>query len=274
MFDVPLAEKCTERFSVELPTANEPWDVGLIVGPSGSGKSTVARECFGDILARAADWPADRAVVDCFGDLAACGKSSSSSPPWVSVHPPSWVKPYQVLSTGQRFRCDLARALGSELSGAMRESEAWQSTLATAPSAGSTRAYSRLRRIHQRRGSHGRQGLFDGDCQGDSAREHSVPVRGGDLSLRCGRVARGGLGVGHGHGSARTEAASAATYRTGNLSLPVGCLAIVCATSLSERQTRTGCPLLPGPLERRAGHVLCNAADDRPENIIAASRGS
>lgn len=111
MFDVPLEEKCSERFAVELPARDEPWDVGLIVGPSGSGKSTVARECFGDVLAGAADWPTDKAVVDCFDGLpmrhvvelfTAVGFSS----------PPSWVKPYQVLSTGQRFRCDLARALG------------------------------------------------------------------------------------------------------------------------------------------------------------------
>jgi GNAT superfamily N-acetyltransferase len=49
-------------------------------------------------------------VVDCFGDrpikeivgvLTAVGFSS----------PPSWIKPYQVLSGGEQFRCDLARAL-------------------------------------------------------------------------------------------------------------------------------------------------------------------
>lgn len=112
MFDVPLAAKCTERFKIELPTLEEDWQVGLIVGPSGSGKSTVARHCYGDVLYTAADWPADRAVVDCFGDVplrqvvelfTAVGFSS----------PPSWVKPYQVLSCGERFRCDLAKALGT-----------------------------------------------------------------------------------------------------------------------------------------------------------------
>lgn len=112
MFDVPLAEKCSERFKVELPDREEAWQVGLIVGPSGSGKSTVAAEVFGDVLYTGADWPADRAVVDCFGAvplrqvvelLTAVGFSS----------PPSWVKPYQVLSCGERFRCDLARALSN-----------------------------------------------------------------------------------------------------------------------------------------------------------------
>jgi GNAT superfamily N-acetyltransferase len=146
MFDVPLLEKSSERFQVELPADGEEWSIGLIVGPSGSGKSTVARHAFRDNLYQpgmeyegaggrvqgagkadssmvsllpefciphpSAAWPADRAVIDCFGDLdvrrvvelfTAVGFGS----------PPSWVKPYQVLSCGERFRCDLAKALGA-----------------------------------------------------------------------------------------------------------------------------------------------------------------
>jgi len=110
MFDVPLVEKLRERFSVELPDENEAWRVGLIVGPSGSGKSSVARAVYKDCVWREADWPKDRAVIDGFGDLptktivrtlTAVGFSS----------PPSWVKPYHVLSNGERSRCELARAL-------------------------------------------------------------------------------------------------------------------------------------------------------------------
>ncbi len=118
IFDVPLDEKCTERFSVELPEEDEPWQVGLIVGPSGSGKSTVAKQCYGDRLYKHSPWPDDRAVIDCFGDLpvrkvvellTAVGFSS----------PPSWVKPYQALSCGEQFRCDLAKALGGASSRAL-----------------------------------------------------------------------------------------------------------------------------------------------------------
>lgn len=114
MFDVALSEKCSEHFSVELPTLDEHWEVGLIVGPSGSGKSTIAREFFGEELYGESEWPTDKAVVDCFGELpvrqvvelfTAVGFSS----------PPSWVKPYQVLSCGERFRCDLAKALSVAL---------------------------------------------------------------------------------------------------------------------------------------------------------------
>ena len=118
MFDVSLAEKLSETFHAEIPDASEPWRVGLIVGPSGSGKSTVAREIFGGSLYSGHAWPNDRAVIDCVGELptreivgmfTAVGFSS----------PPSWVKPYHVLSRGEQFRCDLVRALaqGAEQAG-------------------------------------------------------------------------------------------------------------------------------------------------------------
>lgn len=131
MFDVPLVERATEHFEVDVPGDDESWQIGLIVGPSGSGKSTIARrwsqelrdksqepELNGSSLALDSQlstldsprWPADRAVVDCFDNVPirhvvelfiAVGFGS----------PPSWVKPYHVLSNGERFRCDLARAL-------------------------------------------------------------------------------------------------------------------------------------------------------------------
>ncbi len=151
MFDVPLAAKATQRFRVGVPedllniancsgqwtvgsgqgtvnngqseNASSPihpssfiphppqeWRIGLIVGPSGSGKSTLAKKLFGKQLYRRDEWPADRAVIDGLGDLpikqitgmfTAVGFSS----------PPSWIKPYHVLSNGEQFRCDLARAL-------------------------------------------------------------------------------------------------------------------------------------------------------------------
>lgn len=119
MFDVPLPERASERFQVETPELGDSWQTGLIVGPSGSGKSTIARRLFGDRLYCRRDWPEDRAVVDCFGErpireitrlLTAVGFGS----------PPSWIKPYAVLSGGERFRCDLARALAEVESGELR----------------------------------------------------------------------------------------------------------------------------------------------------------
>ncbi len=110
MFDVPLSERLRESFQVEVPDESEPWSIGLVVGPSGSGKSTIARECFGRAVYERAEWPADRAVIDAIGDI----PSRQATRLFTAVgfsSPPSWVKPYRVLSGGERFRCDLARAL-------------------------------------------------------------------------------------------------------------------------------------------------------------------
>ena len=141
MFDVPLAAKAVERFRVGVPeellniesgqrtadrgqgivqgnavpcspsaVPSSQWQIGLIVGPSGSGKSTLAKKLFDKHLYQRDAWPADRAVIDGLGDppikqvtgmFTAVGFSS----------PPSWIKPYHVLSNGEQFRCDLARAL-------------------------------------------------------------------------------------------------------------------------------------------------------------------
>jgi GNAT superfamily N-acetyltransferase len=110
LFDVPLPARSVERFKVEVPGLDEDWTIGVIVGPSGSGKSTIAKMAFGDALYTATDWPTDRAVIDGFGDrpiktitqtLTSVGFSS----------PPAWIKPYAVLSNGEKFRCDLARGL-------------------------------------------------------------------------------------------------------------------------------------------------------------------
>ena len=97
MFDVPLAQRASQRFQVDVPqwlfeheggkdaeekSADEgdvdgtitaetdsplasplSWQIGLIVGPSGSGKSTIARALFGGRLYRPEQWPSDQAVA-------------------------------------------------------------------------------------------------------------------------------------------------------------------------------------------------------------------
>lgn len=86
------------------------WNVGLIVGRSGTGKTTIARELFGDRIINGYDWthesilddmPADATVQEICQALTSVGFAS----------PPSWMKPYSVLSNGEKMRCDLARAI-------------------------------------------------------------------------------------------------------------------------------------------------------------------
>ncbi len=110
MFDVPLAARASASFAVDVPAVEEDWTIGLIVGPSGSGKSTIARQAFGAYVTSAADWPVDRAVVDCFGELSVKRITGLLTAVGFSS-PPAWVRPYRVLSGGEQFRCNLARAL-------------------------------------------------------------------------------------------------------------------------------------------------------------------
>lgn len=111
MFELPAAATAEVRWSLDLPLEDREWQIGLIVGPSGAGKSTIARELFGEHIVDELVWPADRSVLDGFGPelgikdvtgwLSAVGFSS----------PPSWLRPFQVLSTGEKFRATMARAL-------------------------------------------------------------------------------------------------------------------------------------------------------------------
>ena len=110
MFDVPINDRNRFTASVDVPAIDDDWTIGLVVGPSGSGKSSVAREAFGDYLYQDDTWPAEKAVVDGFGDVAVKDIAKTMTAVGFSS-PPSWVKPYGVLSNGEQFRCNLARAL-------------------------------------------------------------------------------------------------------------------------------------------------------------------
>jgi GNAT superfamily N-acetyltransferase len=110
MFDVPLSKKAEQTIDFEPPPIEESWNIGCIVGPSGSGKSTIAKHLFGKQYYTAGDWQPDQAIIDGFGELPIKTITSMLTVVGFSS-PPSWIKPYSVLSNGEKFRCDLAKAL-------------------------------------------------------------------------------------------------------------------------------------------------------------------
>lgn len=111
LFDLDVQAKSSRSWRVELPEHDGEWSIGAIVGPSGSGKSRVARAAYGDALVERFDWPHDRAVVDAFPEAMSAKDITAVLSSVGFSSPPAWVLPYHVLSNGQKFRCDMARAL-------------------------------------------------------------------------------------------------------------------------------------------------------------------
>lgn len=108
MFDLE-AKPTGERWSFDFDLPNE-WNVGLIVGPSGSGKTTAAREIFGDAFVDLA-WPSDGSVIDGFPRAVSIKDVTSALSAVGFSSPPSWLRPWSVLSNGQQFRANVARLL-------------------------------------------------------------------------------------------------------------------------------------------------------------------
>ena len=96
----------TSKFKLwGIPKISDDFIIGLIVGPSGSGKSSMLDE-FGK--EEEISWNRNKAIVSHFENpevaierLSAVGLNTT----------PSWMRPYHVLSTGEKFRADLARRM-------------------------------------------------------------------------------------------------------------------------------------------------------------------
>ena len=112
MFDVPIEQKSIQTFSLDdPPPLSNDWQIGLIVGPSGSGKSTVARRLYSNQLFQGYPWPENQSVLDAFPESVPVKEIIRLFTTVGFSSPPSWIKPYSVLSNGEKFRCDLAIAL-------------------------------------------------------------------------------------------------------------------------------------------------------------------
>lgn len=107
-FDIKI-EHSNEHFTgnIELP---DEWNIGVIVGNSGTGKSTIAKELFNEELITGFEYKA-KSVIDDMpkGVLVEDITKMFYTVGFGSV--PSWLKPYHVLSNGEKMRVDLARAL-------------------------------------------------------------------------------------------------------------------------------------------------------------------
>lgn len=105
-FDVPFEEKSKVIIKNNLTVPDE-WQIGLIFGPSGCGKSTILKT-FGDI--KIPEWDNNKSIISNFYPINFDEVSHTLCSVGLSTIP-SWYRPYEVLSNGEKFRADLARTL-------------------------------------------------------------------------------------------------------------------------------------------------------------------
>lgn len=103
-------DKIVENFKGDI---NPPkgWKIGLIVGPSGTGKTTIAKELYGDYIFDEWEHDDSKSVIDEMPK----GKTMDEITRMFTIvgfgSAPSWLKPYSVLSNGEKMRVNLAHAL-------------------------------------------------------------------------------------------------------------------------------------------------------------------
>jgi len=103
---------CNFSLDADLPVDDGGWKIGLVVGPSGSGKTSIGKKMFGGgKIYDPQDWPDDKPIVDAvtpggdFNDVTAAFSAVGLG------DVPAWLRPFPVLSNGEKFRANLARLI-------------------------------------------------------------------------------------------------------------------------------------------------------------------
>jgi len=111
MFDIPITDLSEISFKGDIPIDNLKWNIGLIVGSSGSGKSQISNNIFSKDFNNSENifWDNDKSLVDNFPDEFSINEIISSLTSVGLNESKVWIKPHGALSTGQKFRADLAR---------------------------------------------------------------------------------------------------------------------------------------------------------------------
>ena len=108
MFDCPVHEKLRCEWHGAIDLDAQPWQVGLIVGPSGAGKTKLLEKIFG--APESCQWSAP-SVVDDFAKERGIQEIAGVCQAVGFNTIPAWMRPYAVLSNGEKFRVELARRL-------------------------------------------------------------------------------------------------------------------------------------------------------------------
>lgn len=107
-FDYKQNETITSLKGI-IQTPNK-WNIGCIVGSSGSGKSTIARTKLGKYYVNGFEYD-NNSVLDNMNEQCTVEEITKMFYRVGFGSVPEWFKPYSCLSTGEKMRVDVARAL-------------------------------------------------------------------------------------------------------------------------------------------------------------------
>jgi GNAT superfamily N-acetyltransferase len=99
---------CNWEHIADLPIENFEWKIGLIVGPSGSGKTSIGGQ-IAPIHDLYAGWAEDKPIVDCIAPEGDFNEVTGALSAVGLGDVPAWLRPFHVLSNGEKFRAGLAR---------------------------------------------------------------------------------------------------------------------------------------------------------------------
>lgn len=106
---------CDWQKTVDIPIEVMEWKIGLIVGASGTGKTSIGNAFPGFKMHDLYDgWANDKPIVDCI-DPDGCFNAVTGSLSAVGLGDvPAWLRPFNVLSNGEKFRAGLARLVSEK----------------------------------------------------------------------------------------------------------------------------------------------------------------
>jgi len=98
-----------EEFKGSIDLENN-WNIGVIVGNSGTGKTTISKQLFPNEYIYKPNFDNTKSIIDCMpnkpiDEITKTFNLVGFSTVW------SWLKPYNVLSEGEKMRVDLAYSL-------------------------------------------------------------------------------------------------------------------------------------------------------------------